>query len=80
MINIEKKFPKGNLHFHAVPMGTDWCISVFGGDKPLIGAVSMGIHIDHATLAEIQEIEVLIMAMGAEMSQRACESARLFGS
>lgn len=122
MIDIEKKFPKGNLHLHAVPMGNDWCISVFGGDKPHIGAVSvahprasledpaqisstaslitltghmedllarklslmlaaslncvvsvsMGIHIDHATPSEIQEIDALVKSMGEEMSERAC--------
>lgn len=41
MIIIEKKFSKGIICLNAITVGSDLCVSVFGGDKPHIGAVAL---------------------------------------
>ncbi len=41
MIVIKKTFTKGVIFMNVIKVGSDLCVSVFGGDKPHIGAVAL---------------------------------------
>lgn len=43
MIDIIKIKDKYKVQLIAIKMGKDWNVSIFGGDKPHIGAVAMGV-------------------------------------
>lgn len=43
MINLNKKFKTHTIICSAIQMGNDWNISIYGGDKPHIGAIALGI-------------------------------------
>lgn len=43
MITLTKKFKTHDIICSAIQMGKDWNISIYGGDKPHIGAVALGI-------------------------------------
>ena len=43
MINLNKKFKTYTIICSAIQMGNDWNISIYGGDKPHIGAIALGI-------------------------------------
>ncbi|GAB6168132.1 hypothetical protein JCM1393_05920 [Clostridium carnis] len=42
-MTITKSFKNHKIHCTYIKMGTDYNISIFGGDKPHIGAVALGI-------------------------------------
>lgn len=43
MLKITKKFKTHNINCFAIKMGTDWNLSIYGGDIPHIGAIALGI-------------------------------------
>lgn len=43
MLQLTKKFKTHNINCSAIKMGTNWNISIYGGDIPHIGAVAIGI-------------------------------------
>ncbi|MEG2291538.1 MAG: hypothetical protein RSC24_16315 [Clostridium sp.] len=43
MLKLRKKFKTYSINCSAIKMGTNWNISIYGGDIPHIGAVAIGI-------------------------------------
>ncbi|MHC1748203.1 MAG: hypothetical protein AB9856_07425 [Cellulosilyticaceae bacterium] len=43
MITLNTSYKSHPLTLTAIPMGNDWNISIFGGDKPHIGAIAIGV-------------------------------------